>query len=880
MVGFYSLDLRTGVNHWSPELKTLLGLSPDEPVTLERLAATLHVEDRSSFLAVLQRSLIPPEDGSLERAFIHEHPFVGSDGGTCHVLLHGRTSFHAQGGVRVPACAIGVAIDITQERALTDQLRASEERFRLATEAIAGMIYDWDVASDHCLRSEGLARLLGIAPGTDEPTGKWWAERLHPDDLAHLSEEWTRIADGGPTSLDRVYRVRHASGRWIWLRDRMRIVRDATGRAVRCVGASKDVTAEIEAEESIRELTRQREEAIAQFQALVRAAPVGITMLDLEQRFQLINDRLAGMNGVPAPDHIGKTIADVVPKLAPVVRPYFEQVVRSGKSIEDVMLEGETSAAPGVRRVWSESWFPVPGPDGRTSAVGVIVQDVTEQRAAEESLRRSEARFRALTHSIPQIVWTCDPLGACTYVSSQWSALTGQSDQEAMGYGWVNIVHPDDRARQRELWSHSLGAGTTYECDVRLRMADGSYRWFLARALPWTRADGSIEQWIGTSTDIEDRKQAEAVLNRDREALEQLVAVRTAELEESHRRQRLQERLTHLGMLAAGLGHDIGNLLIPVRMRLECLESEALPSTAREDVQAIRAACDYAHRLAAGLRLLAVDPAAGPPDEETCLDQWWHHVEPLLRTTIPAAVTLVGSVAGKQLSAHIGMASLTQIAFNLVQNAGEAFRQRGSGRVTIDARAEGSSVVISFQDDGPGMDERVRQHCLDPFFTTKSRPHSTGLGLALVHSAVLRAGGSLDVVSEVGKGACFTIRLPRVEPEPRRERTRRAAVRVSDPQLRSFIEAELKALECEIIGNADEQPLCEICVADTAAEVPRNVAAAVMIHQPPWSPVPANVQAIGPVPTPRQIREALRRAVTNLGDPSRTAAAEHTSQRR
>jgi PAS domain S-box-containing protein len=857
-IGFYSFNVETGVNEWSAELKAIAGLPASEDVPLERVFALIHPADREDAVRTIRRSLTAPTDGSLERTFEHEHRLVRPDGESRNVLVRGRTSFVLRGSVVRPLIAIGVAVDVTQQNDVTAQLRISEERYRLASEAVAGMIYDWDVTTGRCTRSDGLTRLLGIAPGEDEPTRTWWTERVHPDDLGRVNEVWRASVAGGLGTTESRYRVRHAAGRWIWIEDRLRIVRDASGEVVRGVGATKDVTAEVETEDRVRELIRERESAIAQLRALVRAAPVGITLLDRQERYHLINDRLADINGVPSAEHIGRTLEEVVPGLAPLVRPLFDRVVSERITI-DTVVQGETPHAPGVKRTWAESWFPVPDGGGEVAGVGVIVQDITDQRAADEALRRSEARFRALTESIPQLVWACDAAGCCTYVSSQWRALTGQSDAEAMGDGWIDATHPDDRERQAVAWRAAVVAGSPYESDVRMRLADGSYRWFLARATAFRRSDGSIDHWIGTSTDIEHRKQAEALLNRDRDALERLVTQRTAQLEELHRRQRLQERLTLMGTLAAGLGHDIGNLLVPVRISLDCLDGEALPPGARDDVRAIRASFEYAERLAGGLRLLALDPGRATDQDQTPVDDWWRQAEPLLRAVLRPGIKLEGAIDGGRLIARITLASLMQIAFNLVQNASESMRERGSGTVRVAARRTNRDIVLTVSDNGPGMTADVRRRCLEPFFTTRSRLESTGLGLALVYTCVHQAAGSIDIDSAPGRGTTFTIRIPAAEESPLTTR-RHAMVEVKDERMRSFIISELAVLACEIDPGAPNT--VDIVVVDTLvgreAGVPGWSCPVIVLGDEPSGGTPAHVHAIGPAPSPHQIRRMLR----------------------
>lgn len=167
----------------------------------------------------------------------------------------------------------------------------------------------------------------------------------------------------------------------------------------------------------------------------------------------------------------------------------------------------------------------IPLKEGRTIVGAVITfRDVSEHLQAEQAaarlaserkalaeaeqartaLARNERRYRSLVESIAAIVWTRTPEGEFVEEQSMWCAFTGQSAEEARGRGWLDAVHPDDRARVAATWDAAAVDGMRYEAMMRLRRADGEYRRMVARAVPVTEADGSVHEWIGTHTDITD----------------------------------------------------------------------------------------------------------------------------------------------------------------------------------------------------------------------------------------------------------------------------------------------------------------------------------------------------------------------------------------
>src|ERR1051326_5964071 len=174
-------------------------------------------------------------------------------------------------------------------------------------------------------------------------------------------------------------------------------------------------------------------------------------------------------------------------------------------------------------------------------------------------------------------------------------------------------------------------------------------------------------------------------LRAHKEHLESMVRERTAELGESLRQLHARERLAALGTLAAGLGHDIANLVLPIRMRLEPLATECSTDQAREDVAAIGTALSYLTNLSAGLRLMALDPARDAASG--CVEDlasWWAQAVGVLRGVLPRHVKLESDLP-QGLGVHIPAHRLTQCVFNLVQNAGEALADRQDGLVRVTA---------------------------------------------------------------------------------------------------------------------------------------------------------------------------------------------------
>lgn len=149
--------------------------------------------------------------------------------------------------------------------------------------------------------------------------------------------------------------------------------------------------------------------------------------------------------------------------------------------------------------------------------------DITERKSANVLIQESEERYRYLAESIPQIVWICDAFGNIEYFNDRWYAYSGMRRGEPISGAFPKRIHPADRERTFKTWiASSRGLSDAYEAEVRLRSSDGTYRWFLSRAVPQTSRTGGVARWFGTSTDIDARKRAQdqlAFLARASEAL-------------------------------------------------------------------------------------------------------------------------------------------------------------------------------------------------------------------------------------------------------------------------------------------------------------------------------------------------------------------------
>jgi PAS domain S-box-containing protein len=167
-----------------------------------------------------------------------------------------------------------------------------------------------------------------------------------------------------------------------------------------------------------------------------------------------------------------------------------------------------------------------PRPEGLTPEQAEVLRALARAAMAQIELRQSnralagsEAKFRAIAETMPQIVWSARPDGHHDYFNRRWYEFTGATPEQSLGAGWNPTLHPDDRERSWQAWQHALATGEPYQIEYRFRSGEGSYRWFIGRALPIRSEAGHIERWFGTCTDIHDLKEAQGALTASEERL-------------------------------------------------------------------------------------------------------------------------------------------------------------------------------------------------------------------------------------------------------------------------------------------------------------------------------------------------------------------------
>ncbi|NJN17386.1 MAG: PAS domain S-box protein [Oscillochloris sp.] len=292
------------------------------------------------------------------------------------------------------------------------------------------------------------------------------------------------------------------------------------GDVVGMVGVSSDISASLRMEAEREELLlrertarEQADEALSLLDTLLTTAPIGFCFLGPDYRFLRINEALARMHGFPAARHLGRTVREMLPDLAPLIEPLFEQVLSSGQPRVDQEIVEERAPENGGLRIWRTSCYPVRLSDGRIVGLGIISNDITAYRAATDALRLSEERFRVALQNSPILVYTTDRDLRYTWIYNPHPAFAAS---RSIGRRDEELIAPQEAAQLTAVKQRVLDRGIGERREVQLWIDGAPYVYELT-VEPLRDQDNAVVGLTAAAIDITDRRQTEAAL-RESEA--------------------------------------------------------------------------------------------------------------------------------------------------------------------------------------------------------------------------------------------------------------------------------------------------------------------------------------------------------------------------
>lgn len=514
--------------------------------------------------------------------------------------------------------------------------------------------------------------------------------------------------------------------------------------------------------ESALKMARLREEAMQREQVLRIEAEVakahletvlaGIQdqfyVLDREWRYTFVNDRVADILGIQKEDLLGRIIWEIFPDV--VKSEFYTQLHQA--NAQQTVVQFEYFYLPWKR--WFENRV-YPNAFG----VSIFTTDISDRKQAEKALRESEEQFRNMADNAPFMVWVTDSDGYCTYLSKSWYDFTDQSEETGLGFGWLNVVHPEDYDDVRNVFLEATTHCSAFRIEYRLRRKDGVYRWTIDAANPWFGMDGEFKGYIGSVIDITERKAAEA----ERDRLLELEQTARTEAETANR---IKDEFL------AVLSHELRSPLNPILGWARLLQTrEFQPAEIKKAIATIERNAKLQAQLIEDLldvsRILQ-----GKLNLKMFPVNLVLVIEAGLETVLLAAEAKniqIQTMLDASLGQVLGDSDrLQQVIWNLLSNAVKFTPEEG--KINIQLERIDTQAQITVSDTGKGISPEFLPYVFEYFRqadgTTTRRFGGLGLGLAIVRHLVELHGGTIWAESlGEGQGAIFTVRLPLIKKE-------------------------------------------------------------------------------------------------------------------
>jgi two-component system CheB/CheR fusion protein len=405
-------------------------------------------------------------------------------------------------------------------------------------------------------------------------------------------------------------------------------------------------------------------------------------------------------------------------------------------------MEGEVvQVTKDGRRIdaWSR-WALDRDAEGRPGAILTTYNDITVRKRTEARLRESEAQFRAIAEVVPDLLWSSDARGTILWHNQRWYAYTGQTLEAALGAGWLDALHPEDRERSWNTFQGAIAGGQPLRQEHRIRRADGMYRWFLSQALPLRDDQGAIVRWYGAWADIHDQRVALEAAEAALTSREHFLSIASHEL-----RTPLTSLLGYAYLLSQAVTQGRGDpvnmagLITRQAQRLNLLIDQLL------DVSRLQ-------RGQFAIEPMLVDVAAVVEQvvDEVRLAQPSDTTHPIALTGPGAPVIIAGDAP-----------RLEQVLENLLSNAIKY--SPAGGPIHVQVRRTATDAIIEVTDQGMGIPPAAQARLFEAFYraqNTGTQISGFGLGLHIVQEIVQRHGGRIEVDSTEGVGSTFRVVLP------------------------------------------------------------------------------------------------------------------------
>jgi len=626
------------------------------------------------------------------------------------------------------------------------------DRLKLATEATQAGIWDfYPVTSKRYLSGQWLT-MLGYPPTATEIQLNELKRFIHPEDRASFDEIFEKyLSSGGKDQLEIELRLRRADGTWSWVLSKAKSVEwDEYGAVTRIIGLDINI-------QNIKEHQNKLAQSEARFRAIFENAPYAIIISDPETGHVLsANNTFLKKWGLGKKDLAAFDLKTISDGSNESVSDIIKILIETGaiKDRETTITRDDGSIG---HLIFSSVVIDI---DGRKQILSMTV-DITEQKHAEQALKESEERFRALFKLAPIPMATISLDGRILDVNDRMTQVMGYTLADVPTLTqWWQLALPDQEYRNQVI----------AEWDAGFDRVSTSVKPFSLGEIKCTRKDGTeLTMIVGTNRiksfivvsffDITGRKRAE-------------------EEKENLREQLLQsQKLEAIGVLAGGVAHDFNNMMGAIIGYAELMLIEMdRDNPFRENLSIILDTALHSADLTRQLLAFARKQPIAP--KRIDLNKSVESLLPMIKRIIGENIDLIWLPNASPCPVKLDNSQFDQVLTNLCVNARRAIADIGNIIIETDQVSfdetycefhpgflPGDYVKLSVSDNGYGMDKETLEHIFEPFFTTSTTGHGTGLGLSTVYGIIKQNKGFINVYSEPEEGTNFRIYLPRHEAE-------------------------------------------------------------------------------------------------------------------
>jgi PAS domain S-box-containing protein len=721
--GSWAWDARSQkVLYCSEEMFRIYGLDPlvDLP-TRKNFRQRVHPEDRNRTDERFVRVVNEKIDS------IDEYRVLLPDGTVKHVISSGHPVLDGNGDF---IAFIGTATDVTERKRAEEASRENEAKIRRLVDSNIIGIFIWDFdgrvleANDEFLRIVNYDREDLVSGGIrwTDLTPSDWRER----DNAKIEQQ--KIS-GRLEPFEKEYTRK--DGRRVPVLIGVATFEEGGNQGVAFV---LDLTERKRAEEALRESERSARSALDGIAGLV-------AIMTPNGEVETVNRQCIEYFGRPVEEQKDWVTTDMVhPEDLPHMLENFKKAIASEIPYH---FEQRLRQFDGEYRWFETRGGAVRDDAGRIVRWYVLLTDIEDRKRAEEALRESEYKLRQIIDTIPAHVVRYQPDGTADFMNQTFSEFLGP------GVGFANlrsVVHPEDYPKRSRDWDAHVAAAEPYDIEMRLRRADGVYRWHRSRRVPLRDANGAIVNWYGAGHDIDDQKRAEE-------------AYREALLELAH-----ANRVATMGQLTASITHEVNQpITAAVTYALAARRFlGAEPPNLHEADDALSLIVKEGNRAGEVVgRVRALVKKAPVRSDAVEINDAILEIIALTRSEAANNNVSVRTQLAEDLPRVQGdRVQLQQVLLNLILNAMEAMRDvdEKERQLLISTRDVPEGVSVEVRDSGPGFAPADIDRVFEAFYSTK--PSGLGLGLSICRSIIEAHNGRLWASPNVPRGAIFGFIAP------------------------------------------------------------------------------------------------------------------------